>query len=62
MKFRVLRQHQGDKFYNAGDEREANEGDVAHLVKSGVLEPLKSKAEPKPKNKAVQSAPKNKAG
>ena len=62
MKFNVLRQHQGDKFYNAGDEREANESDVAHLVKSGVLEPIKAKAEPKPKNKAIQSSPKNKAG
>ncbi len=37
MKFRVLRPHQGDKFYNAGDAREADENTVAHLVKSGTL-------------------------
>lgn len=57
MKYEVLRRHQGDKFYEQGDEREASEVDVAHLVKSGVL---KAKAEGKPKNKAEGAAPKNK--
>ncbi|MGN8113285.1 hypothetical protein [Labrys sp. 22185] len=48
MKFTVKRQHQGDKFYMPGDEREADPADVAHLLRSGVL----SKAKPAPKNKA----------
>ena len=59
MKYTVKRAHQGDKWYSEGDEREAKEADVAHLVGS-VLEPVKTKAEPPVKNKAV-SAPKNKA-
>jgi len=37
MKFKVLRQHYGDRLYLAGDEREAEERDVLHLVKAGVL-------------------------
>lgn len=57
MKYEVIRQHQGDKFYLPGDERDASETDVAHLVKSGVLQ---EKAEPKPKNKAEGSSDKNK--
>lgn len=56
-KFTVLRQHFGDKQYWPGDEREAASGDVAHLVKSGVL---KAKAEPKVANKAEPKV-KNKA-
>lgn len=56
MKFNVIRQHFGDKMYMPGDEREASESDVAHLVKAGVLE----KAESAPKNKA-ERAPKNKS-
>lgn len=58
MKFQVLRRHLGDKLYEPGDEREASESDVAHLVRAGVL---KRKAEPAPKNKAEQAAPKNKS-
>lgn len=57
MKFTVIRQHLGDKMYMPGDEREAAESDVAHLVRNGVL---KAKSEPAPKNKAEKSAPKNK--
>lgn len=62
MKFKVLRPHQGDTWYDAGDEREAREADVQHLVDRGVLEKAKpeAKAEPAPKNKAV-TAPKTKA-
>jgi hypothetical protein len=56
MKFKVLRQHTGDKFYAEGDTREVDEREVAHLVASGVLqkmgEPVKNKAEPVLKNKA----------
>ena len=61
-KFKVLRQHYGDKLYMAGDTREADERDVAHLVERGVLEPVKTKAaqpvenkaEPKVRNKATK--------
>lgn len=60
MKFNVIRQHFGDKMYMPGDEREASESDVAHLVKAGVLEPVKGKSESAPKNKA-ERAPQNKA-
>jgi len=37
MKFDVIRQHLGDRLYWAGEEREAEEHDVRHLVESGVL-------------------------
>lgn len=55
--YRVERQHFGDKLYMPGDEREANAGDVAHLVDAGVLvevkaaAAVKNKAEPAVKNK-----------
>lgn len=60
--FRVTRQHLGDRLYMPGDEREANESDVAHLVERGVLElvkakaaqPVENKAEPKLRNKSRQ--------
>ncbi|ODA67668.1 hypothetical protein A7A08_01703 [Methyloligella halotolerans] len=62
MKFRVEREHIGDRSYKVGDIREANESTVAHLVKGGVLSKTGGKAEPSaPKNKALKSAPKNKA-
>ena len=48
MRYLVNRPHQGDRFYNAGDYREAREADVAHLVARGVLE----KMSPPPANKA----------
>lgn len=57
MKFKVMRQHYGDKTYMPGDEREAREADVQHLVDRGVL--VAEKKADAPKNKAV-SAPKNK--
>lgn len=57
MKYTVKRQHLGDRMYHAGDEREAREADVEHLVSRGVL----VKAEPDVKNKA-EKATKNKAG
>jgi len=58
-KFRVIRQHLGDKFYQPGDERTADPAAVKHLVAQGVLAPIKAKAEPAPANKA-ERAPKNK--
>ena len=64
MKYIVKRQHYGDKFYNDGDEREANPSTVAHLVKNGVLEEVKDevsaeKAMPVRKNK-MRASVKNK--
>lgn len=56
MQFKVLREHQGDKPYAKGDVREAQERDVKHLIKSGVLkkmaEPAKNKADKPVQNKA----------
>lgn len=60
MKFHVLRQHYGDQMYMPGDEREAAESDVKHLVDAGVLERAAEKAELAPKNKAEPAAPSNK--
>ena len=60
MKYRVMRQHFGDRLYQDGEERDASEGDVAHLVANGVLEPIKAKAEPAVQNKA-EPAVRNKA-
>lgn len=60
-KFKVLRPHEGDRFYNAGDIREGASNELAHLVPN-VLEPLETKAEPSaPLNKAEDAAPANKA-
>jgi len=56
MKYTVIRAHQGDKWYAEGDERTADERDVAHLVANGVLRKLA----PEVQNKA-RSVPKNKA-
>lgn len=56
MRYSVIRQHLGDKMYMPGDEREAAESEVAHLVKAGVL----AKATAAPKNKA-EKAPQNKS-
>lgn len=62
MKFKVLREHIGDKFYRKGDLREANASDVKHLVTKGILAaadeeksepPVKNKAEPPVANKAA---------
>lgn len=68
--YRVLRQHEGDRFYNEGDTRTAAAGDVKHLIPN-VLEEIgpaaepveapKEKAEPAPDNKAEGAAPANKA-
>lgn len=65
-KFKVLRQHFGDKMYMPNDPdtgtREADPSTVAHLVAAKVLEPMGgSKKEPEPRNKAVRRAPRNKA-
>lgn len=60
-RYRVLREHIGDRPYVAGEEREALPSQVGHLI-GRVLEPLKAaKAENPPKNKAEGAAPANKA-
>ena len=59
MKYRVLRPHDGDKFYKVGDVREGAENDLKHLVPL-TLEPIREKAEPALSNKAEKAAPKNK--
>lgn len=60
MKYRVVREH-GD--YQEGDVREAEPGEVAHLVPTSLelLGPADSKSEDAPKNKAEPGAPANKA-
>ena len=52
MQFEVMRQHLGDRFYNEGDIREANEPDVAHLIKNSVLRKkmVTDKADKEPPN------------
>lgn len=37
MKFNVLREHLGDKFYKEGDIRDADPMNVASLVRNGIL-------------------------
>ena len=51
--YKVLRQHYGEKAYAAGDTREAEPREVAHLVASGVLAEVVEKAAPKLANKAA---------
>lgn len=59
MKFIVKRPHQGDRWYEAGEDREAAETEVQHLVKSGVLVASEAapekKAAARVKNKAAKS-------
>ena len=61
MKFLVKRQHLGDQMYLPGDEREAAEADVVHLVAAGVLVSAGEKSEAVLSNKAELGAPSNKA-
>lgn len=58
MEFMVKRPHQGDKWYNEGDTRIADEADVRHLVAKGVLVP-KGTGKRKSKTKAAMP-PENK--
>ena len=69
-RYRVLRDHDGDRSYTEGETRDAMSGDVAHLV-GRVLEEIgpapetepasDAKSEPAPMNKAEGAAPANKA-
>lgn len=54
----VTRLHQGERDYRPGDEREADENTVSHLVRLGVL--IEKKAAHVAENKAV-TPPKSKA-
>ena len=58
--YRVLRGHEGDRPYLEGETRQADPAAVAHLV-GKVLEPIRGKSEPSPKNKAEGAARANKA-
>lgn len=62
MRYDVLREHFGDRFYREGEQREAQAASVTHLVRAGVLaeaggrkaaEKPAGKAAPKPQNKAA---------
>lgn len=56
MKYTVARQHFGERMYMPGDEREADESDVRHLIANGILqEPGKAKKATK-----ATKAPENK--
>ena len=59
-KYKVIRQHLGDRMYMPGEVRELAEADARYLIPR-CLEPLAAKAEPAPKNKAEGPAPQNKA-
>lgn len=64
--YRVLREHEGDKFYTPGDTRTALASDVKHLIPHvleliGDAAEVEEKAEPAPANKAEGAAPANKA-
>ncbi|MBL3594807.1 hypothetical protein JMM63_04355 [Rhodovulum sulfidophilum] len=47
-KFRVLRQHLGERMYREGEMRDAAASEVAHLVAAGVLEPVAPEIIPAP--------------
>lgn len=63
MKYRVVREHVGDKPYAEGDERIADSGTVSHLVPHVLEEigPVRKKAQKAaPNNKAEGPSPANK--
>lgn len=62
--YRVLRRHEGDRWYDEGDTRTAVANEVKHLVPLTlelIEDQPEEKAEPAPKNKAEGAAPANKA-
>lgn len=63
LEWKVLRRHQGDRFYEVGDKRVATRAEVGHLVGTVLEEigPVAEKAEEAPQNKAEGAAPANKA-
>jgi hypothetical protein len=60
--YKVMREHEGDRFYKTGETRTMSEADAKHLVVLGVLSPIEGgKSEPAPKNKAEGAADNNKS-
>jgi hypothetical protein len=63
--YRVIREHEGERFYRPGEERVARPTSVAHLVPPCLEEigdaPDQAKSEEAPLNKAEPAAPANKA-
>ncbi len=64
--YRVVREHEGERLYLAGEERVARPSAVAHLVPKcleeiGDAPAADEKAEDAPANKAESAAPANKA-
>ena len=60
--YKVLREHEGDRFYKAGETRTLAPADAKHLVKLGTLsgaDVAEEKAETAPLNK-MEPAPENK--
>lgn len=60
--WKVIREHQGDRFYKEGETRQGTENELGHLsprvlTKAG----LAVKSEPEHLNKAELAAPANKA-
>lgn len=56
MEYKVIRPHQGDKWYDQDAPREAEARDVAHLVAAGVLVPaddVQEESEPSQNKAAV---------
>lgn len=59
--YRVMREHEGDKFYAPGDTRAAHASDVKHLVPHVLEEIIAEKADRESDNK-MEQAPANKSG
>lgn len=60
--WKVIRQHQGDRFYKEGEIRTGSEAELGHLSPRVLIkQSLATKAEAPPLNKAEFAAPANKA-
>lgn len=60
MKFKVVRGHQGDRYYKEGETREGTREDFKHLIPHVLVPVGGQKADAVPKNKAEGRAPANK--
>lgn len=62
MKFKVIREHLGDRYYLVGETREAQRADVKHLIGKSLelpgkaARPALNKAARPPVNKADQTS------
>lgn len=61
--WKVIREHQGDRFYKEGEIRRGSEAELGHLAPRTLakLGHASEKAEPELLNKAEPAAPANKA-